>query len=224
MRATVSCVVPVHDGERHLGETLQSILAQTHPPLEIIVVDDGSLDGSAALARSFGPPVSVIAQEQSGPPSARNRGIRAARGDFLALCDADDLFAPDKLARQVACFAARPALDICLSTAENFWEPGLEAERARYEAVGRTRATHHLGTMLARRSVFDRIGLLDETGPAIDHIEWFARVADAGLGVEILPEVLMHRRMHAASMSHTAASAEPYLDFLRARISARRER
>jgi len=222
MPATVSCVVPVHNGERYLGETLRSMLAQTHPPLEIIAVDDGSVDASVALARSFGPPVIVIAQERRGPPSARNRGIRAARGDYVALCDQDDLFAPEKLAHQVARFAARPTLDICLSTAENFWEPGLEHERAHYEAVGRTRATHHLGTMLVRRSVFDRIGLLDETRPAVEHVEWFARVADAGLSVEILPEVLLHRRMHITSMSHRATSPEPYLDFLRDRITARR--
>jgi glycosyltransferase involved in cell wall biosynthesis len=224
MPTTVSCVVPVHDGERYLGETLDSMLAQTHPPMEIIVVDDGSVDGSAALARSFGPPVIAITQERRGPPNARNRGILAARGDLIAFCDHDDLFVPDKLARQVACFAARPGLDICLSTAENFWEPGLEHERAHYEAVGRTRATHHLGTMLARRSVFDRLGLLDETRLTVEHVEWFARVADAGLSVEILPDVLVRRRMHAASMSHRDTSAEPYLDFLRERIAARRAR
>jgi len=200
------------------------MLAQTHAPLEIIVVDDGSGDGRAALARSFGPPVVVITQERRGPPNARNRGIRAARGDLVAFSDADDLFAPEKLARQVACFAARPTLDICLSTAENFWEPGLEREQARYEAAGRTRGTHHLGSMLARAGVFDRIGLLDETRPAVDHIDWFARVADAGLEVEVLPDVLVRRRMHAASMSHRDASPEAYLDFLRERVAARRAR
>jgi glycosyltransferase involved in cell wall biosynthesis len=218
----VSCVVPVHNGRRYLAETLRSILGQTHPPLEVIVVDNGSTDDSAAIARSFGPPVTVIEQENRGPPGGRNRGIRAASGDYLAFCDSDDLFHPEKLARQVARFTARPELELSLCTAECFWESGLEEERARYERHGRTRATHAFGNLVARRDVFDRVGMLDESLVFGDQIDWFTRVAEAKLVVELLPDVLMLRRMHADSISHRSPSLDPYLDFIRERIASGR--
>jgi glycosyltransferase involved in cell wall biosynthesis len=218
----VTCVVPVHNGERYLAETLQSILAQTHGPLEVIVVDNGSTDASAAIARSLGDAVKVFQQEDRGPAGGRNRGVREARCDLVAFLDADDLFHADKIERQVARFAARPELDVSLCTAENFWEPGMEEESARYEAHGKTRGAYAFGTMLARRDVFERVGILDETLLHGDQIEWFMRVRDAALVVETLPDVLVSRRMHSESLSHRMSDPEPYLDAVMTRLAARR--
>jgi glycosyltransferase involved in cell wall biosynthesis len=97
---TITAIIPVHNGERHLAEAIQSVLAQTLPPGEIIVVDDGSTDASAAIAQSFGAPVRVLAQPNLGPAAARNLGLAHATGDLLAFLDADDLWTPNKLARQ----------------------------------------------------------------------------------------------------------------------------
>jgi len=222
--ATVACVVPVHDGERYLAETLRSILAQTHPPTEVIVVDDGSSDRSAPIAESFGQPVRVIRQENRGPASGRNRGVREARSELIAFLDADDLFYPRKLERQVGRFTARPELDVSLCTAENFWEPGMEAERATYAASGKTRFAHAFQTTMVRRAVFDRVGMMDETWLHGDYMEWLARVADAGLVVEVLPDVLVSRRMHRDSLSHRMTDRKPYLDIIRKRLVARQAR
>lgn len=101
-RATVSVVIPCYNGAAYLRETLESALAQTHAPLEVIVVDDGSTDDSAAIAESFGPPVRVIRQENRGESAARNVGVRASRGDWIAFLDADDLWDPCKLEAQLA--------------------------------------------------------------------------------------------------------------------------
>jgi glycosyltransferase involved in cell wall biosynthesis len=220
--ATVACVVPVHNGERYLAQTLRSILAQTLRPAEVVVVDDGSSDDSAAIAQSFGDPVRVIRQEHRGPASARNRGVAEAHSELVAFLDADDLFHPRKLERQAARFAARPELDVSVCTAENFWEPGLEAEQARYEALGRTRFAHAFQTTVARRSVFERIGMLAETWLHGDYMEWVTRVSDAGLVIEVLPDVLVSRRMHRNSLSHRDTDAKPYLDIIRKRLVARR--
>ncbi len=99
----ISAVIPCYNGERFLGETLDRILGQTRPVAEVIVVDDGSTDGSAALAESFdrlgGPPVRVLRQANAGESVARNRGVRAASGEWVAFCDADDLWEPDRLER-----------------------------------------------------------------------------------------------------------------------------
>ena len=95
----ISCIVPVYNGERYLAETLQSILGQRVGPLEVIVVDDGSTDGTAGVARRFGSAIRVLHQTNAGPAAARNLGLSEARGDFVAFLDADDLWKPDKLAR-----------------------------------------------------------------------------------------------------------------------------
>jgi len=99
---TVSVVIPCYNAAPFLGETLESALAQTHSPLEVIVIDDGSTDDSAAIAESFGPPVRVIRQENQGESVARNRGMDEARGEWIALLDADDVWKPQKLERQTA--------------------------------------------------------------------------------------------------------------------------
>lgn len=94
---TVSVVIPCYNGANFLLETLESALNQTHPPLEVIVIDDGSTDDSATIAESFGPPVRVIRQENQGESVARNRGIAEAKGTYVLFLDADDLLAPQAL-------------------------------------------------------------------------------------------------------------------------------
>jgi glycosyltransferase involved in cell wall biosynthesis len=102
MAATeVSVVIPCHNGARFLRETLNSVILQTHRPCEIIVVDDGSTDESVLVAESFGPAVSIVRQTNQGESVARNHGIERAKGDWVAFLDADDLWEPTKLERQV---------------------------------------------------------------------------------------------------------------------------
>src|SRR5215471_9275789 len=117
----ISCVVPVFNGERYLSETLDSILAQTYRPLEIVVVDDGSTDRTADVVASYHDEVHYFKQANTGVPAARNLGISRAAGAFIAFLDADDLWHPEKLERQMACFKARPELEICLTHVQNFW-------------------------------------------------------------------------------------------------------
>src|SRR3972149_3633636 len=97
---SVSVVIPCYNGAVYLHETIESALAQTHSPLEVLVIDDGSTDDSAAIADSFGSPVRVIRQTNQGESVARNRGIDEARGDWIAFLDSDDVWNPTKLERQ----------------------------------------------------------------------------------------------------------------------------
>src|SRR6187397_1072894 len=102
MPITISIITPCYNGSRYIRETLQSALAQTHPPLEVIVIDDGSTDDSAALAENAGPPVRVIRQTNQGESVARNRGIAEARGSHVLFLDADDMLEPESLSRLTA--------------------------------------------------------------------------------------------------------------------------
>ena len=198
----VSCVIPVFNGERHVREAIDSVLAQTHRPIEIVVVDDGSTDGTADAVRLYGDQVRYAHQANAGPPAARNHGLALARGDFVAFLDADDRWLPEKLAVQLARFAERPELDCCVTHARLFWTDALRAEEALFRAQGRIEQPGLAGTtMIARRRAFAAIGGFDTAQKHVATVTWFARARDAGLAVETLPDVLALRRMHEGNLS-----------------------
>jgi glycosyltransferase involved in cell wall biosynthesis len=105
-RCSIAAVIPVHNRARIVERALESVLAQTRRPDEIIVVDDGSTDATADVVRSFGSEVMLVQQAQNGASAARNTGVRSARSDFVAFLDSDDFWAPDHLARMDAAIAA----------------------------------------------------------------------------------------------------------------------
>jgi glycosyltransferase involved in cell wall biosynthesis len=105
---TISIITPCYNGARFLNATLRSALAQSRPPLEVLVVDDGSTDDSASIAESFGPPVRVIRQSNQGESAARNHALAEARGTHVLFLDADDLLEPEALERLSEALKGRP--------------------------------------------------------------------------------------------------------------------
>jgi len=204
----VSCIVPVFNGEKYLGEALDSILKQTYRPLEIIVADDGSTDGTGAVVASYGDQVRYNRQEHAGAPVARNLGLSIARGEFVAFLDSDDLWHPEKLQRQMARFEARPGLDLCVTHLQNFWIPDLEHEKARFQnhRLAAALPGYVTPTLLARRSAFDEVGLFNEILRVGDSKDWFLRARERGLATEMLTDILVYRRMHESNMSMQAGT------------------
>src|SRR6266508_897311 len=119
----VSVVIPNYNCGRFLEETLESVFAQAYPAVEVIVVDDGSTDDSLQVLEKYAGRVNVIRQANQGVSAARNAGIRASHGELVALLDADDLWHPDKLAKQVALFA-NPAVGLVHCAVEYIDEQG----------------------------------------------------------------------------------------------------
>ncbi len=222
----VSCIVPCFNGERYLDEAIGSILAQTQRPLEIIVVDDGSTDGSAEVVARYGAAVRYHRQENRGPGAACNSGLALATGEFVAFLEQDDVWLADKTARQLAAFAADPALDYCVGHVQNFWIPELsqEAERYRDHAVMRPVPGYVVQTLLAPRAVFERVGLFDETLHFALASDWFLRAEEAGATGVLLPEVVTRRRLHHDNFSrrHRAASHDQFLHVVKATLDRRR--
>lgn len=218
----VSVVVPTHNGERFLAETLSSILAQTHPPLEVIVVNDGSEDRSVEIASSFGDPVRIVGQPRGGPASARNLGIGSARGSFIAFLDHDDLWNPRKLELQMAAFAAQDSLDVCVGHIQSFRG---EFSGADMEMIGGPVPGYLSVTMLARRQSFDRVGLLDPSREHSDSAEWFLRGERMGLSVRLLAEVLTYHRSHDTNRSLLKGndSRREFLQLAKARMNRMRD-
>jgi glycosyltransferase involved in cell wall biosynthesis len=222
--ARISCIVPVFNGERYLAETLDSVLAQTHSPFEVLVVDDGSTDGSAKLAGSYDAPVRCLSQPNAGHAAARNRGIAAAGGDFVAFVDADDLWHPEKLARQLQRFDARPELGVVFTHLENFWSPDADPESRPSDDATRPVPGYTSVTMLARRELFDGVGLLDASLQHGNDRDWFCRAAEHGVVMEMMPDVLVQRRLHASNRSAALGnnSRAEYLRILKASLDRRR--
>jgi glycosyltransferase involved in cell wall biosynthesis len=202
-RPLVSCVVPAFNSERYLREALDSILAQRYRPLDIVVADDGSSDGTAAVASGYGANVRLVTQPTAGPAATRNLGIRSSRGDFIAFLDADDLWHPEKIERQMASFERRPELGVSTTHIQNFWidELSEERERLRDDPRARPMPGYVTMTMVARQSAFERVGLFDEALWHTDAGDWFVRAAQAGVIIDMIPEVLAYHRMHFTNLS-----------------------
>ena len=212
-RARVAVVVPVRDGERYLEAALRSLLDQTRPPAELVVVDDGSRDGSAALAESLG--VRVLRRPAIGVAAARNAGVAATTAGLVGFLDADDLAEPRRLELQVAALAAD--VDAVLGHSINFAQPGAE----RYRFAEGPRPGYNPGSMLIRRSAYEALGGFDESLPAGEVVDFFARAAD--LRINVIDEVVHRRRVHGANATlHDPALHAGYLEVARRAIARKR--
>jgi glycosyltransferase involved in cell wall biosynthesis len=197
----VSCIVPVYNGERFLGEALDSILAQSYEPLEVLVVDDGSTDGTPEVAASYGDRICYMEQSNAGPAAARNRGVEASRGEFLAFLDADDLWVPDKTAKQVQTLRDRPELDFCVGHIKNFFMPErqTEAEEHSDHPYHQLRPGFSPCALLVTRSTFASVGGFDPDLRLGEDTDWFIRAFADGCKYQVLPDLLVDRRLHSGN-------------------------
>ncbi len=218
---SVSVIVPTRDGARFIAETIQSIAAQTVKPLEIVLVDDGSTDGTAGIALGVSPLVKVVAARGLGPAGARNAGILAASGNLLAFLDHDDLWVPGKLGMQTELLSVEPNIDICLGKLRSFRDGPFRSER---DWLGAAVPGYLTITMMVRRDCFARAGLLDATRPFSDSAEWLLRAEDAGLRVKMIDEVLTLHRVHDRNYSRVNGdmSRAEFLQLARQRIERAR--
>ena len=215
----VSVIIPTYNCARYLGEALDSVASQTYRDLEIIVVDDGSTDGTPQLLARYGSAVRVVSQPNLGLPAARNAGIRAAAGRYLALLDADDIWLPEKLAVQMAHLAQHPDCAWICTDWESFDETGLlEASGLRrYPAWRDPDSCRALvkadfvncSSLLLRRDCFDLAGRFDERLRAAEDTEFWVRMATR-YPLCCIPRSLVRRRMRADSLSHDRVMISTY--------------
>jgi glycosyltransferase involved in cell wall biosynthesis len=223
-RPLVSVIVPVNNGQRFLREALESVLAQDYRPLEIIVIDDGSEDGSSEVVRSF-EEVRYIRHENRGPGAARNTGIAAARGEFLAFFDADDLMLPHKLKIQVGYLLEHPDVDCVLAQQELLIEPGAAQPGWARPLPGTSPpAPAPPSSAVMRRRVLDRVEGFDTDYRLGEIMEWLGRVRDAGFTIVPLPAVVLRRRIHDGNLSGDAERMQAaVVRGLKARIDRARQ-
>ncbi len=220
----VSVIVPCYNAAAYLPAALASVLAQRPAVWEVIVIDDGSSDGSAAIAAGFGAPVRCHRQENQGIAAARNQGLRLADGDWIAFLDADDLWPADSLGLRLRELAARPDLDGVYGLVEAFASPELSAaEQLTLQPPPSSQAGRLAGALLLRRQVFARVGDFD-TGFAVgETMDWIARAEEQGVAMGQVDGVVLRRRLHSANtVRKTERLHADYLRLLRASLLRRR--
>lgn len=220
----ISVIVPAYQRERHVGSALASILAQGYRPIDIVVVDDGSTDRTAAIAQSY-PDVRYVFQSNQGPPAARNTGLDHCRGGLIAFLDADDLWPPNKLERQFEFLAENPRISCVLGKMRNFLDDGFDLPHwVPASAMSDAFDALSLGASLIRRETFERVGPFDTNYWFGDDLDWFIRLREAELPMAVMPEVLLLRRIHASNISGDQGSlARQYLRIIKAHMDRRRD-
>ena len=213
---TISLVIPCFNSARYVGEAIASAFAQTRPPDEVIVVDDGSEDDCGSVLRALGAAVRHVRQENQGIGGARNTGISMAGGDIVAFLDADDLWPKDSLAVRLEMMTADPGLDYVFGKVVEFQDV---AGRYREIAIpGRL-----MGSVLVRRRVFDQIGAFDPALRMGETIDWMARAEATGCRSAQTETVVLRRRMHGTNtVIRLKGAHNEYLQVLRAAIERRR--
>jgi len=222
----VSVVIPAWNVERYIGEAIDSVLAQQHRPLEVILVDDDSSDGTRAIVESYGDPVRYVPQQHAGASAARNRGARLARGDLLAFLDGDDLWEPAKLSLQLRALASPARPDIVFGHVRQFISPDLaSAERDRIRCDAALQPGTVPSAMLIRREAFDRVGGFDETLRVGEALDWLGRARACGLREMMLAEHVLSRRLHGANyMRGHGDLVGEYPSLIKAALDRRRAR
>lgn len=212
---TVAVILAAYNAGAWIRSTVQSVLDQSHPADEVILIDDGSTDDTALVARSFGQRLHYVTRAHAGQPSARNAGIRASTARYVAFCDADDLWHPRKLQEQVElALDGNFAWVVC--DASWIYNDGTPANvpmpRMRQGDVLEALFLGNFiksATPLVRRDVFDTVGFFDESTQARigeDWDMWLRIAARHPLGV--VPEQLATIRLHTDSMLARASVAE----------------
>lgn len=219
----VSAIIAVYNGQRYIAEAIESILAQTCPPAEVIVVDDGSTDNTAQVAARY-PQVQYQRQENVGQPAALNRGVTLASSNLLAFLDADDVWLDDKTEAQLEVLTQNARLDMVFGLAEQFAEDCAPAQAVAAIAGPRRILPAQLpSAMLIRRTAFERTGGFRGDFAIGNVVDWYARAMEMGLQAQTLDRVVYRRRIHDANSGLTAKeSRADYMAVVKAALERRR--
>lgn len=221
----VSVVIAAYNAEAYIAEAIESVLGQTVPPDEVIVIDDGSRDGTRSVLDRFESRIVALTQENSGQAVAVNKGLAMARGELIGFCDADDLWTARKLEMQLALLEHDRSVEAAFGKVQQFVSPDVpEADRARLTPAVEIMPGELKQCMLIRRVALKRIGPFDESLPATFFIAWLGRAKQTGLKIAHVDDVVVQRRLHLGNGGRTNTDAQNLqtLMALRQAIKARR--
>ncbi|HUK10393.1 MAG TPA: glycosyltransferase family A protein [Stellaceae bacterium] len=200
-RISSSVIVPCYNAAAYLQCALESIFSQRRRPDEVIVVDDGSTDGSDLIASRFGSRIRYHLQAPAGEGAARNCGLRLAGGEYISFLDADDLWPNTAFAALLHHLEANPDLDLAYGLVEQFISPELdETARVGIHCPPGAKAARLCGSTLFRRRAFDRIGQFNPSFKYGSIMDWMARFEERGLASGLVNEIVLVRRIHETNL------------------------
>jgi glycosyltransferase involved in cell wall biosynthesis len=220
-RPLATIVVPVYNAEATLATALESALGQDYRPFEVVVVDDGSTDSTAEVARSF-PDIRYVHQENAGPSASRNRGVKEAEGELVAFLDADDELPPSKLSVQVGYLLEHPDVDCVLGRQEVDGEGEGAPEWIGRDSVHGDFAGVPLISLVAARATLLELGGFDESLRIAEDRDLLVRMRERGLRIEFLPHVVLRRRFHGRNLSFERPEEHPVFRSLKEKLDRAR--
>jgi glycosyltransferase involved in cell wall biosynthesis len=211
---SITVVIPAYNASKYIAETLTSVLAQTLPPDEVLVIDDGSTDDTADVAEGFGPPVRVIRRKNARQAASRNFGVQEAKSEWVAFMDSDDLWTVDKLEKQMLELARNPKADLCYTARIHFVEsdghktwrkviPVPPAEGIRKALFRNT--TFLPSSVVVRRSAFLAAGGFATHFKVVEDWDLWLRMLHSGTVFAACQEPLMQYRVHPHSTTSSQA-------------------
>lgn len=202
----MSAIMPVWNGAAYLRDSVESLLRQTRPPHEVIVVDDGSTDETPSILESYGDAIRVVRKQNGGQCSALCAGIAVAQGDVLAFNDHDDLWLPLKCELQCAALEADSTRDAVFGFCEQFVSPELDEEfKRRYAPPRPILRGETVACIAVRRSSYERLGAFDCDHGATYFFDWLGRAKAGGMRSLMLEDVIARRRLHPNNLGRQQA-------------------
>ena len=220
----ISVIIPLYNGERYIAQALDSVLGQSLMPFEIIVVDDGSTDGSCEILDTYGDRIVRVFQENSGTAAARNAGVKTSSGDMLAFLDQDDCWTEDKLKKQVSVLSNDPNAQIAWGLVQQFISPELsEKFRRRYRCQENPVSGYLPSALLIRRKAFEQVGPFHTRWKIGEWADWYARYTQSGILSKNVSVIVTYRRIHQGNKGITMIDdRKEYISLIRENLKRKR--
>lgn len=207
-KESISVIIPAYNAARFIGDALESVLGQTVPPDEIIVVDDGSTDETEAEVKKFDGNITYIYKENGGVSSARNRGLELVNGDLITFLDADDVWVENKLEMQLDLLRKKPEYEIIIGLLYRI--PISKTEEIVNQEIEKGEYAASLGSSLMRKQVFEKVGNFDEELILSQDIDLFFRILEAGIKVLGHEDVVQFYRRHDQNLTRDEEKSNFY--------------
>jgi glycosyltransferase involved in cell wall biosynthesis len=220
----VSVILPVYNNEHYLAESIESVLAQTYPSIEIICVDDGSTDNTRNVMHSYGTKITLLFHEHNrGIAAGRNTGIREAKGAYIAFMDGDDIWDIDKIEKQIALLETTPSVDIAFCMMHHFFSPNLPEASRNQRHLPEPMPGVVSAASCMRRALFDTVGTLNEALTVGEFVDWLSRAQGIGVQYDVVTNTVLHRRIHETNTGITQRHARPdYIKIVREALERKR--
>jgi len=216
----ISVIIPVYNGEDFIQDAIQCVLDQNYPNMEILVIDDGSTDQTRAIIDGYSDQVIYIHQSNQGPGSARNTGLKLAKGEIIGFLDADDLWPPSRLMMLKDRLDQDSSIEVVLG---HTLSEELGGASGTPENLLRPHVLPVFGCGLFKKQVFDKVGFIDTTLHYSEDQDWFIRAKEEKVSMVILKDIVLIRRMHNNNMtSGTSWKDAGILEVLRKSLERRK--